>query len=69
MDEERLIAIETQLAHQEDLLGKLNGALSDQQRQLIQLETLTRSLLERVRSLPEGATVEQNPADERPPHY
>ncbi len=68
MNEQRLIEIETKLAHQEHLLSSLDDALTRQQAQLTRLEELCRSLLQRIRSLPEPAT--DGPAgNERPPHY
>jgi SlyX protein len=68
VDEQRLIEIETKLAHQEHLLSSLDDALSRQQAQLTRLEELCRSLLQRIQSLPEPST-EGPAADERPPHY
>ncbi len=68
MNEQRLIEIETQLAHQEHLLSSLNDALTLQQAQLMRLEELCRSLLQRIRSLP-GPAPEGAAGDERPPHY
>lgn len=68
LDEERLIDIEMKLAHQEHLLSELNGALSDQQAQISQLERLCQSLIDRIKSVTEGAGDDQS-SDERPPHY
>ncbi len=68
MNEQRLIDIETKLAHQEHLLSSLDDALTRQQAQLTRLEELCRSLLQRVRSLPEPST-EGQAGNERPPHY
>lgn len=69
MDEERVINIETKLAHQELLLSELNEVLTDQQAQISRLESLFQSLLDRVKSLAEdGADIDQL-SDERPPHY
>jgi SlyX protein len=68
VNEQRLIEIETKLAHQEHLLSSLDDALTRQQSQLTRLEELCRSLVQRIRSLPEPST--EGPAgDERPPHY
>ena len=44
MNEQRLIEIETKLAHQEHLLSSLDDALTRQQAQLTRLEELCRSL-------------------------
>jgi len=68
MDEDRLIEIETKLAHQEDLVNELNAVVTDQQAQISRLEELCRSLISRVRSLAEAETT-GDPGDDRPPHY
>ncbi len=68
MDENRLIEIETKLAHQEQLLTQLNDALTDQQAQLKQVIDLCQNLVERIRSASEVDTPPDS-ADERPPHY
>lgn len=68
MDENRLIDIESKLAHQEDLLSELNTALANQQKQLTLLEDLCETLVSRVRSLSDDEPA-GDPADERPPHY
>ena len=68
VDENRLIDIESKLAHQEDMLGELNTALANQQKQLTLLEDLCETLVSRVRSLSDDGP-EGDPADERPPHY
>jgi SlyX protein len=68
MDEKRLIEIETKLAHQEQLLFDLDRALTGQQAQLMKLETLYHSLLERIRALPDSAGTAASD-HERPPHY
>jgi len=63
-----MIDIETRLAHQEQLLLDLDKALAGQQAQLMKLEALCQSLLERIRALPDGGGTP--PGDhERPPHY
>jgi len=68
VDENRLIDIESKLAHQDALLAELNGALTNQQSQLSRLQALCDALVDRVRSA-EGDSHEGDPADERPPHY
>jgi len=66
MDEDRLIDIETKMAHQEQLLSELNDALTDQQAQIGRLESLCQSLIDRLKSQVEHADPS---GDERPPHY
>jgi len=68
VDENRMIDIETKLAHQEDMLADLNTAVTNQQSQITLLEDLCETLVGRVRSLSDAAP-ESDPADERPPHY
>ncbi len=68
VDDEKVIDIETKLAHQEHLLSALNDALSNQQSQISALEQMCQSLVERIRALSEvGGGNGDN--DERPPHY
>ena len=68
MSEERFIELESRLAHQDQVLLELNDVVTGQQARLMQLEELCRALLERVRSLGDGAPP-GDPADEKPPHY
>ena len=68
MSDERLVDIETKLAHQEALLLELNEVITDQQSRIMQLEERYRVLVERVRSLGETAPG-GDPGPERPPHY
>lgn len=68
MSEDRLIDIESKLAHQEQLLNELNEVLTEQQGRIMQLEQLSTSLIERVRAIGDAAPGD-GPVDERPPHY
>lgn len=68
VDDEKIIDIETKLAHQEHLLLALNDALSKQQAQITELELLCQSLVERFRALSE-ADGGGDESDEQPPHY
>ena len=68
MSEERFVDLETRLAHQDQLLHELNNVVTEQQAKIMQLEELCKALIERVRSMGEGAPA-GDPADERPPHY
>lgn len=68
MNEDRIIAIETKLAHQEQMLIELNDALANQQDSIITLERLCASIAERLRSLDDGES-SSPPDDVRPPHY
>lgn len=66
MDENKMIEIETKLAHQEHLLAELNEVLTSQQAQIVSLEGLCKALIDRVRALSE---TDSAAGDERPPHY
>ena len=68
MDDDRLINIETKMAHQEQLLAELNEAVTSQQAQITRLESLCQSLIDRVSSLAANSGSGQV-TDDRPPHY
>lgn len=68
MEEDRLIAIETKLAHQERLVEELDRVITDQQDRITRLEELCRTLTERLRAA-ETSSGRVEPGDERPPHY
>ena len=68
MSEDRLIDIESKLAHQDQLLLELNDVVTEQQARIMQLEQLCSSLVERVQAIGE-ATTGDGPQDDRPPHY
>ena len=68
MSEERLVDIESKLAHQDQLLNELNDVVTAQQDRLMQLEELCKTLISRVRSMGE-AIPSADAGDERPPHY
>lgn len=68
--ENRLIDMETKLAHQEQLLDELNNVVTDQQTRIDRLADRCDLLLERIRSMGEGGGAAAASADdERPPHY
>lgn len=68
MSEERLVDIETKLAHQEYLLNELNDVVTKQQEIIRQLEDRYGTLRDRLRSISEALPADRSP-DERPPHY
>ncbi len=68
VDDEKIIEIETKLAHQEHLLAALDEALTNQQAQIAELEHLCQSLVERIRALSEAGGGKASD-DEAPPHY
>ncbi len=68
MSEDRLMGIESKLAHQEQLVFELNEVVTEQHSKIMQLEQLCKSLLERIRSIGESTSGDA-PQDDRPPHY
>lgn len=62
----KIVDIETKLAHQEHMLAELNDAMTSQQAQISMLESMCKSLIDRVRDMTESAT---EAGDEKPPHY
>ena len=68
MEHEKLVDIESKLAHQEHTIAELNDALSSQQMQISKLEHQVVTLIDRVRSLSESAPA-GGTDDEPPPHY
>jgi SlyX protein len=68
MTEQRFVDLETKLAHQEHLLLELNDVITKQQENIMRLEKLCDSIIERVRSLGEALPTDAN-VDEKPPHY
>lgn len=68
MTEQRFVDLETKLAHQEHLLLELNDIITKQQENIMRLEELCDSIIQRVRALSEGASAGAG-VDEKPPHY
>lgn len=68
MSEERLVLIETKLAHQEHLVEQLNDVVTKQQEIIMQLEKRYVILAERLRSISDVLPTADE-QDERPPHY
>ena len=68
MSEERLVEIETKMAHQEYLLNELNDVVAKQQEFIMQLEERFGTLADRLRSISDALPAAGS-GDERPPHY
>ena len=68
MSEERFIDLESRIAYQDQLLSELNDVVTSQQAQLMRLEELCRSIVDRVKAIGEGVQG-GDAGDERPPHY
>jgi SlyX protein len=68
MDEQRLIAIETKLAHNEMTIEELHQVMYEQQKTIDKLNTVLNSLTKRLQEvLGEGSDI-RGP-NEKPPHY
>ena len=68
MTESRLIAIESKIAYQEDLLQELNQQVYSQQRRLDEIATAQLQLLRKIERLLDHETVGLA-TPEKPPHY
>jgi SlyX protein len=67
MNEDRIVNIELKLTSQEDLVDTLNKMVYEQQKKIDELDALCTALVRRVVDM--TASNEQNPINERPPHY
>lgn len=62
--------LQTQLAFQEDVIERLDGALAAQQQEILDLRRQLEWLRERQRALEtQDPARAASPADEKPPHY
>ncbi|MDF9392448.1 MULTISPECIES: SlyX family protein [Methylococcus] len=68
-NEARRVDIETKLAYLEDTVLTLNEVLARQQKQIDQLESKIRQVVERVQQMSALAEAAAPAADEKPPHY
>ena len=68
MNEDRLIALETKIAYQEETLRVLNEVVTRQQKEIEALEQACRHLAERVARVGQDS-FKGSAADEIPPHY
>ena len=69
VDKERLVRLEETVAHQEQLLGELNGALSQLRLDFDALLKHSRNAEMQIQWLLENSSRDQDPLDEKPPHY
>lgn len=67
-NEDRMIALESKLTSQEDLVDVLNQTVYRQQKKIDQLEELCIALAKRLSSI-QSQDAGDMPANERPPHY
>lgn len=66
--DERLVNLESKLAHQEYLLDVLNQTVVDQQKTIADLDKLCVTMAKRMNEL-QGRLPETAPANDKPPHY
>jgi len=69
MSEERIVAIEEKIAHQEHTVQTLNETVYAQQRQLDQLRSEVLELALQLRSLSESIHAPGDGKEPPPPHY
>jgi len=67
MSDDHLVAIETKLSFQEDLLDQLNSIIIKQQKDIDSLEREFLLIQKKLASMSES--IEKAGIDERPPHY
>ncbi len=67
-NEDRMIALESKLTSQEDLVDVLNQTVYRQQKKIDQLEELCIALAKRLSDI-QSQDAGDMPANERPPHY
>jgi SlyX protein len=67
-NEDRMVALESKLTSQEDLLEVLNQTVYRQQKKIDQLEELCIALAKRMSNM-QSQDAGDMPANERPPHY
>lgn len=67
--EARLVELETRLAYQDDTVLALNRVVSEQQKQLDQLENTVKRVVERLRQIVTSDETADPTANEKPPHY
>jgi SlyX protein len=70
MTDDRLVDIETKLAHQELVVEQLNEIVTEQQARIGRLEETCRSLAVRLQSVAQASSAGAGrPEDDVPPHY
>ncbi|MBL4681094.1 MAG: SlyX family protein [Pseudomonadales bacterium] len=67
MQDDRFEALETKLLYQEDTIQKLDDALIDQQKQILELQLQIKNLFVQIKSI--ESQVPETDGDDRPPHY
>jgi SlyX protein len=67
-NEDRMVALESKITSQEDLLEVLNQTVYRQQKKIDQLEELCIALAKRMSNM-QSQDAGDMPANERPPHY
>ena len=67
MSEDRIARLEEQIAFQDDVIQKLDDALADQQKQLMEAERKVELMIQQLRKLEANQPAPLD--DEKPPHY
>ncbi len=68
MNDDRLIALETKSAYQEETIQKLDNALQEQQARIETLETANKYLISKINTLRESVGTDSD-NEPPPPHY
>jgi len=68
MTDKRIDELETKIAYQEYTIQELNDVIYEQQQQIDRVEVMCKHLMDRIQTLSDTGANEQ-PANDRPPHY
>ncbi|HIG39818.1 MAG: SlyX family protein [bacterium] len=68
MSEDRFVTLETQLAFQEDMIQKLDDALAEQQKQILDIKVQLKYANSQIEAM-EGQMPDQQAPEPPPPHY
>lgn len=66
---EKIIDLESKIAFLENNTAELSDVIYQQQKQIDQLVKMVERLSARLQSATDDAIPDQNPEDEKPPHY
>ena len=67
MSEDRFELLETKILYQEDIIKKLDDALIDQQKQILDLQIKIKNMISQIQTMEDQ--VPSGDSQELPPHY
>ena len=69
MSADRFELLETKMLYQEDTIQKLDDALIDQQKQILNLQLQLKDMHVQLKAMENQSPENSTPQDELPPHY